>query len=392
MSDSTGASTYRAPQIPDYVPVPRPVSTDYLIGAHYFPGWKQGTHWGWEKVVPYPERTPLLGYYDEGSPEVADWEIKWCLEHGVGFFVYCWYREIGNVGKPVTPSDARLGHAIHEGLFRARYADRFRFAIMWENYGDRGKVASAQDLMDNLLPFWLENYFRRPNYLVLDNRPVLFVYHFDSLLAQLGGLEGARGALEAMREACRRAGFDGLTLMCEHRGADVEFLKRVRECGFDAAFAYCWHPGPQFPTADEAISYQLTVLNRWKEADVLPFVPTASMGWDPMPWRSDSANAPWLHADKMKRWLLSGEDFRSLLEKIKDFMAGLSADSPGHRIALLDNWNEWGEGHYIAPHAAGGFSYLQAVREVFTRRDNLPDYRTPAQLGLGPYDGLWRKA
>lgn len=52
---------------------------------------------------------------------------------------------------------------------------------------------------------------------------------------------------------------------------------------------------------------------------------------------------------------------------------------------MLDNWNEWGEGHYIAPHLAGGFKYLQAVREVFTKRNNLPDYRLPDQLGLGPY-------
>ena len=54
-----------------YVPEPRLAKTDYLVGAHYFPGWKEGTHyvpwpgepgpWGWFKIVPYPNRTPLLG-------------------------------------------------------------------------------------------------------------------------------------------------------------------------------------------------------------------------------------------------------------------------------------------------------------------------------------------
>jgi len=63
----------------------------------------------------------------------------------------------------------------------------------------------------------------------------------------------------------------------------------------------------------------------------------------------------------------------------------------GRRMLLLDNWNEWGEGHYLLPHAEAGFGYLDAVRDVFTRRDNTPDYRPPAELGLGPYDSLYRK-
>ena len=34
---------------------------------------------------------------------------------------------------------------------------------------------------------------------------------------------------------------------------------------------------------------------------------------------------------------------------------------------------------------------MQAVREVFTKRDNLPDYRDPHFLGLGDYDKEWGK-
>ncbi|MDF1516153.1 MAG: hypothetical protein P1S60_20255, partial [Anaerolineae bacterium] len=189
---------YTTPTLPDYVPASEPVSTDYLIGAHYFPGWKPDSHKGFNAIVDYPDRTPLLQYYAEGDPEVTDWEIKWCLEHGIQFFVYCWYREQSNAGHPVSPDDARLGHAIHEGLFRARYRDMFRFAIMWENYGTRGMVTSTSDLIDNLLPFWIENYFSRDNYLVLDNKPVLYVYHLESMLDMLGGMDNTRKAVALM--------------------------------------------------------------------------------------------------------------------------------------------------------------------------------------------------
>ncbi len=67
----------------DYVPPPVPAKTTYLVGVVYFPGWKQGTHYGWQRIVPFPERKPALGWYDENNPEVTDWEIKWAVEHGI---------------------------------------------------------------------------------------------------------------------------------------------------------------------------------------------------------------------------------------------------------------------------------------------------------------------
>jgi len=371
-----------------YVPEPRPAATDYLVGAHYFPGWKQGTHWGWQKIEPFPDRKPLLGFYDEGSPEVADWDIKWALEHGISFFVYCWYRNRANVGKPITVADLHIGHAIHDGLFHARYRDRFRFAIMWENQ-NCGGAAALDDLTQHLIPFWMANYFTHPSYLKLDNKPLLYVYHLDDLTKTFGTEAGVAAALDAIREACRKAGLAGATLLCEYRGGDLNRLRRIKACGFDDAFAYCWHTPQKRPTASEAIEAQLHTMNARLKADAIPFIPTATMGWDPLPWANPKV--PWLNPDTMTRWKLKPEDWKALLRKVKALMDGQPAGRLGRRMLLLDNWNEWGEGHYLLPHAEGGFGYLQAVRDVFTRRDNQPAYRTPAELGLGPYDSLYRK-
>jgi len=122
----------------------------------------------------------------------------------------------------------------------------------------------------------------------------------------------------------------------------------------------------------------------------MPFVPVASMGWDPMPWNRVHPSTPRLAPDKITRWMLSPEQFQSVLAHVKTVMDGQPPQSPSHRMLLLDNWNEWGEGHYIAPHAGAGFGYLKAVRDVFTACDNRPDYRSPFELGLGPYDSRHR--
>jgi len=394
--DSYEHPEYQPPKLPDYVPEPKPVSTDYLIGAHYFPGWKQGTHWGWQKVEPYPDRTPLLGYYEEGNPEVADWEIKWALEHGVNFFVYCWYRKKEETGKPMTDDGHRLGHAIHDGLFRSRYGDKFKFAIMWEA-ANAGVAADEKDLLENLLPYWIDTYFTRPNYLKIDGKPVLFIYSYlclDRLEAPFGGQGSLAKMFDAMRNAAAKRGVDDLLISLEYRGRSEQDLQRIKQCGVDFAFAYCWHTPQQFPTAAEAIKNQLESIKAWQEAGVLPFIATASMGWDPFPWRrtpEDAPNTPWLHAEKITRWYLKPEQWARLLAEVKNIIDTLPAGSIGRKMLLLDNWNEWGEGHYIAPHAAGGFGHLQAVRQVFTKCDNLPDYRVPAQLNLGPYDLPYRK-
>ncbi len=70
-----------------YIPPPRPVKTTVLIGAHNCPLWVAEEPRMWEQVLQHPERTPALGFYDQANPQVADWETKWAVEHGISFFV-----------------------------------------------------------------------------------------------------------------------------------------------------------------------------------------------------------------------------------------------------------------------------------------------------------------
>ncbi|MBM3498762.1 MAG: hypothetical protein FJX74_08830, partial [Armatimonadetes bacterium] len=358
----------------DYVPPPQAAESDLLVGCHYCPLWKQGSRsGGWEHITPYPEREPVLGWYDEGSPEVADWEIKWCLEHGIDFFVYCWYR--ASQGKPV---EQFLGHAIHEGLFNARYEKLFQWCIMWENQsrGTSG-IASEEDLLQNLLPFWIEEYFKRDSYLKVDNKPVLFIYRPEYLVDDLGGVPQVRQALDKAREACRQAGFDGLLLLGEYRGTDPRPLQLMVDEGLDYAFQYCWPVGGD-PAPDVGIKAQEDYWQAWKTMDVIPFVTTLTMGWDSTPWHPT-----------FSAWRLPPQDFQTLCERGKAFVQTLPETSLGRRMVLLDNWNEFGEGHYIAPHRQYGFGYLDAVRNAFTDAPGAHVDLAPEDVGLGPYDRLF---
>ena len=111
-------------KLSDYVPKPQPATSDRIVAAHYYAAWKKGAaeiHGGFDDLHGYPERTPLMGYYDEENPEVCDWEIKWALEHGINCFIYCWYRRLEDMKKPVKAEKLRCGHCIHESLLNSKY-------------------------------------------------------------------------------------------------------------------------------------------------------------------------------------------------------------------------------------------------------------------------------
>jgi hypothetical protein len=323
-------------------------------------------------VLKHPERTPALGFYAQENPEVSDWETKWAVEHGVSFFVYCWYRT--SQGGPVT---TQFGTAIHDALLKSKFVDKMKFTIMWENQSrGRAGVADEKDLMANLLPFWIENYFKHPSYLKIDNKPLLFIYRPEFLADDLGGIEKVAQAIGRMRQACREAGFAGLYLLGEYRGLDARHLELMKRLGLDYTFAYCWYV-PNNPTPQQSIETQMRYIAKTQELGILPQVVTVSQAWSG--WH-----------DEGTIWKIPPREYETLLRQAKEFVAGLPPAELGSKLLLLDNWNEWGEGHYIAPYREYGFGYLDAVRKVFCTAAGPHVDLIPDDIGLGPYDAAYR--
>ncbi len=380
-------------KLTNYVPKPQPATSDRIVAAHYYAAWKKGAaglHDGFDDLHGFPERTPLMGYYDEESPEVCDWEMKWASEHGVNCFIHCWYRLKENAGKPVTVNDLRCGHGLHEAMFNARYQNCMKFAIMFENQW-RWANTDADDLINNLMPFWFDNYFSRDNYLKIDNKPVLFIFYPQRLKAEFPNPEDQKAAFDKCREYAKKRGFDGMifaycTTMYRYdknvnlREVHADNLAR----GYDFAFGYCslYDASCQLPEQDEIINGQIDAFRRELEIDPNCFTPVVTCFRDSTPRHSQKWINQGYHFYNEKRFYATPESFRKILNKVKEITDTLPEDSWARRFISIDNWNEWDEGHYISPSHEFGFRYLQAIREELTARDNLPDYRMPQDLGL----------
>ena len=366
-----------------YVPIPVPLKTgDYYIGAFRCPLWGYNSRGGneWHPIINYPERMPVLGYYDERDPEVTDWEIKYAVEHGISFFVDCWFRNKDNLGKPAKDT---LGYWVNKALPNAKYKDFIKFALLWENGNDiTTGISSESDLLNNLMPYWINNYFKRDNYLKFNNKPVFILYVYEKFVSDLGGKEPATQAIIKMREECRKAGFDGLIFLAEYHQNFKKDLSEIKDLGFDGITSYHWPSFSNMGTKEEYANNESNMIFQQKCWGLLHHksgihsIPTVSMGWD---------SSPWGNSYYKDSWHLNPENFGALCKKAMKFSDKYIHNDLG-KIIFLDNWNEYGEGHYIFPVRQFGFGYLDAIRACF-EIENEPAHfdLVPEDIKLGPY-------
>lgn len=351
----------------DYVPEPEPcaATSPYLVGLQSCPLSSEGNSYcGWDYIYPLRQwRKPYLGWYDDNSAEAVDWQIKWQVEHGISFEMICWYRPSSYaVNQPVKTPD--MTGSILKGLFNARWSHYKKFAIMYTD--DNGGFTNPTDFRENLVPYWIEYFFKDPRYVQIDGKPVICLYYYDVLARDLGGLAGVRSATDFLRQEAKNAGFPDLIILTTQTSPSPtrDIMKLRKDAGFDALYSYTWF------TPDIHAQQQQNVTHRTNaEAVGLDMVGNIGPGWDNSGWSAGNGHPG-------GGWC-SPEQFRQLATWARDeYMPGTSEGSLGRTLLMLDNWCEFGEGHFLMPANLHGFGYLDAVREVFTadtpHKDEIP--------------------
>lgn len=331
-----------------YVPEPKKVeSKDAIIGAQTCDMWREGFHLGWDYALPDPDRIPYLGFYDEGSREAADWNIKYMVESGIDYQATCWFVPRGY---NITAVPIKMGsclYGLQEGVMRAKYSDKFKYSIIWENASATSVDYNA--FKNYIVPFWLEYYIKDPRYLVVDNKPVVYLYLADQFYKYQCGedLELARECLDYLRDECRKLGYDGCTIITSTSGNSEAYSDLI---GCDGLYSYTYNPSQMIAGA------QPKALENFKARNENIFVqPTVCQGFNSYAW----LNAMGTYA--------SVDTFRDNLCYVRDeFFKDYTNYNLSEKLVMLATWNEYCEGHYIAPCGLAGFGYLDALREVYT--------------------------
>ncbi|MDR0337361.1 MAG: glycoside hydrolase family 99-like domain-containing protein, partial [Planctomycetaceae bacterium] len=365
----------------DYVPVPKPIQSDYEIGALYYPGWGQMEKWA-RIYNTYPERKPVLGWYDEGNPEVIDWQIKWSVENGIQYYLVDWYWHKGN---------QHNDHWI-KGFQKAKYKSMFKWAMMWANHNAAG--SHSEEDQRAVTKFWIENYFNTPEYYTKNGKPVVMIWSPKNMDRDIAAIERAKGKelkqgegvkrlLDISNEMAKAAGFKGIYFIAmkwPEASTSVSDIQWLADAGFEMTSIYHFmHHGGKAKNSlrfdfDLVVNASLPYWEARHQTGILPFLPNLSTGWDSRPWHGNKQTV-------IEHRTVEG--FRKICNDYKKF-----AEKTGIKSMVLAPTNEWGEGSYAEPNAEFGFGMFETIRETFCKKpaEGFPLNYAPNDVGLGSYD------
>jgi len=329
------------------------------LGTYYFPVM---IDWGGTAGRPglraIKSMEPLLGYYNERSPEVADWHIAWARQHGISWFSVDWYWNQG---------EEFLNEALDEGLLKSRFADQMQFCIHWCNQDPACTTFRTYDYspetMREMTTTLCDRYFSRSNYLTVDGKPVLMIFQPVSLINDNDGAAGAKSVLHGMEEVARSRGFKGIYFIAVNNSPVVP---DYASAGFDAVAPYSFMFANLLPerTDRHTFDYRQVVqryISYFKQnqkqvhAQGLKYIPTAWAGWDDIARYGEHRRA--------QSAVTAGNTpavFRSMAQALPEYV---EKENP---LALVEAWNEWGEGTVIEPSKAYGFDHLSALLNVLS--------------------------
>jgi hypothetical protein len=217
--DSRGGQTIVEKQINVKYEVPEPIPVKTKDGVNMTTlyqaiGVEPETHP--EGVWSYSTYTPLLGFYDETSPIVIDWHIKWALEHGINTL----WIVVAPHGNP--PTEAGKGSYmiyLKDGFLNAKYKNRIKFNVIFDtrlyNPYDEGmdKEYGSNESVEKDIEILSKYYFNDPNYRKINGKPILFLYATHMYLCgnckeKKEREELLKSHVKSMRETAKKNGYE----------------------------------------------------------------------------------------------------------------------------------------------------------------------------------------
>jgi hypothetical protein len=332
-----------------------PPADAYDIGVFYFPGWNTGSVF-WKDIkgeatsrspgVPWPDRVPLLGHYPEEETWVAERHIDWAAANGISFFAYDWYW----YGKNPDTEHAQ------KAFLKAKNRDRLKFCLHWANHNTT--PATIQEF-DDMVAYWLANYFKEPNYFQIDRKPVIFLFSYIQLETNARGFGETVGSLlERARLKVRAQGYQGIYFVAiTNEKPDDALEKRLLGQGFSAYTGWNYVLSRDSSKIADYSSMVDTYLAYYQGVSggsrILPYFVPASPGFDDRPWYGAQAT---VRSDP------TPEKFGKMLSGAKTLL-----DDPktSPKILMIESWNEFAEGSVIEPTKKWGVAYLETIRKIF---------------------------
>ena len=336
------------------------------VGAWYFGGWSfppdvngNTFHISPTLVAKYSEREPVWGWRED-APGVMQAQIDDAADAGLSFWGFCWYENT-LVSEPALMDN--LNNAL-DMFLDAPNKNRLEFCLLschpvspvnWEKLCDR-TVA----------------YFKEPNYLRIDGKPVIVFFNSDDIISGMGGIEGVQAAFSFYREKARQAGIGEILIGARTfaRGSILGFQYKYPSCGFDFLTTYNnADDGRKNSGANDYANLIAGDKKTWIEISEntnLPFLPVMNVGYDMRPWAEDHPTIP-----ASDYWYI-GVTPEKIAEHLREAIRWVKTnnDKSLANMLMIYAWNENGEGAWLTPTKSEGNARLDAIRKIIDEENN----------------------
>ena len=363
---------------------------NYIVAAYVWPSchdepmsreklWSEGIG-EWEIIQKgnprfeghYQPRLPLWGYKMDDDPLAWEQKIEAAVSHGVNTFIFDWYWYDG---KPF------LEEAVDEGFLGAANREKANFYIMWANHDVPGNMWNHYRYKTDSLIWhgevdWdnykivvgrvIDRYFKQPNYLKIDGRPVFSVYSLSNLVEGFNGeLDETGKALDYFREEVKKAGFPGLHFQLVGGekngepcfwGVNSSVPEIVKSLGVNSVTMYNMS-GIRDEDYLKYGEHAIELRNGWDSTLDIPFFPCVSVGWDNTP------RYPEYGKERVVHYHSTPQSFGAYLQKAKGYV---DSHQEQPKLLIINAWNEWVEGSYLEPDMRWCFGYLEEVNKVMS--------------------------
>jgi GT2 family glycosyltransferase/glycosyltransferase involved in cell wall biosynthesis len=299
-----------------------------------------------------------LGFYDLRDAEIMEQQAKLAERYGIYGFCYHYYWFNGK----------RLFEMPLERMLKTGRPD-FPFCLCWANenwprrwdggekdiliaqkYSDKDDLSVIRDLI---------RYFKHPNYIRVDGKPMFLVH-------QVNVFPDFKRTARIWRDECRRQGIGEIYLVM---AVTFELAFRQydpKEFGVDAAVEF--PPHGKFESirpANKASGFRGRVMDyknmalhfMTKNFPDFFYYKTVMPSWDNTARRKNNAgvfakSSPGAY----QAWL------EEAIRRTHEQYAG------DHRMVFINAWNEWAEGNHLEPDQRYGHGFLEATKNALEYR------------------------
>ncbi len=277
------------------------------------------------------------------------------------------------------------------------------------NYeGEKPTKALYLQVHQKITQLWIDQYFSRSDYLKeADGRPVVYFYFPQDAESRAAyyGLT-LKDLLDLSQETAKKSGLPGIKFIAVMAGPMLErerayglptlwkpknpnkpweggeyqkrqllqeYVPRLKGMGFEGMTSYVYHNFMEKDNRSYA-DMRETYRGHWKmwseqfknDPNFEYQVPVA-MGWDMRPAGGTWPQATGFPSEPYKDRVHSNKS--TFTAKLKEAQQQSQKYRPSNgNTVMICCWNDYLEGNYIEPTEGHGFSYLEAIKEVFGKR------------------------